>query len=206
MPCLGFDHRRFTHAVQFYLDESFLTRMTGNFAARALSNDSTAIFIATPKHHEAFAQHLQQNGLDIAALTAQGRYLALDAYALLRQCTASEKIDSHDIRQLLRQKIQATIGADKSSSTFIFGELVALLCAEGKFETALAVEQVWETLIIELPIHLLCAYPIKQFAPTGTETYFPRVCSAHQTVISPDAYPNAQAEKRILAALSSYQT
>lgn len=73
----GSDHRVFDHAVQFYLDDSFLVRMTGELIASALRTSDAAVVIATASHHQAIVRHLQGKGLDIAAHSVKALTLKL---------------------------------------------------------------------------------------------------------------------------------
>jgi hypothetical protein len=47
-----------------------------------LGSDGTAIVIATPEHHEAFADAIGAEGVDVDAAARDGRYMAVDAVEL----------------------------------------------------------------------------------------------------------------------------
>ena len=46
----------------------------------------------------------------------------------------------------------------------VFGEMVAVLWAEGRTRAAIRLEQLWNNLIAEQSFSLMCAYPKSQFS------------------------------------------
>jgi hypothetical protein len=197
-------HRQFPHSVQFYLDEAFLLRMISELVLNALKAGDRSLIIATAQHHEGLLKRLIERGVDIRAQRDNGYYTPVDADKILTQCTKHGELDLVCLNRLLEDTIRnATKSAkEQQPHLFIFGELVALLCAQDKFETALALEQAWEKLSQHFSFSLLCGYPIKQFESTGQEKLFLRICGSHSTVIPPDAYTSFGSEKRLLQALA----
>lgn len=205
MPGFGSDYRTFTHAVQFYLDEHFLVHMTGELVTSAFRCGSAAVLIATAGHHKAFERYLIEKGFDVASQIRQGIYVAIDADETLRQCVIGGKVDLPYLTKCLSEILSSAkaAAANQSSEVFVFGELVALLCAQRQYETALVVEKMWDALIQKIPCSLLCAYPIHQFTDKEIQPFFPRICSAHATVIPPDAYPNTESERNIMELVAA---
>ncbi len=65
-----------------------------------------------------------------------------------------------------------------------FGEMVALLWAEGKRDAAVRLEQLWNELARRHSFHLLCAYPRDGFTPGEQDAFFQQICAEHSHVVS----------------------
>src|SRR6202023_3414571 len=102
---------------------------------------------------------------DTAKAAAQGRYITLDASDTLPRIMENGAVDESRfnaiIGGLLSQAKRVTDGEDCRIA--VFGELVALLWAEGKPQEAIRVEQLWNDLAKTYSFALLCAYPITGF-------------------------------------------
>ncbi len=65
----------------------------------------------------------------------------------------------------------------------VFGEMVALLWAEGNYQAAIRLEQLWNDLRNHLPFSLQCSYPMRGFDKHEHTELFMRVCAEHTAVI-----------------------
>jgi PAS domain S-box-containing protein len=69
-----------------------------------------------------------------------------------------------------------------------FGEMVAVLWNDGKEAAAIRLEELWEDAIHELPVQLLCAYPIQSMNGQSKSRLFRSVCARHSHVIPSESY------------------
>ena len=67
-----------------------------------------------------------------------------------------------------------------------FGEMVAVLWAEGRQEAALHLEKLWNRLSERYSFSLYCAYPTRAFDKAVTHTRFKDICTEHTDVLLPD--------------------
>jgi len=197
----GSDHRAFAHAVQFYLNEDFLIGLLGRLMRSAYRAGDAVVIIATEKHHDALARHLMHEGR--VGETQKHAYVVADAAEMLRLCSGGGDLDLPTLSERCADLISMAAGprGETQRHVFVYGEIVTLLCQEGKFDSALALEQAWDSLGRRWMISLLCGYPIRQFDQAGFEKFFLRVCAAHSTVSPPDAYPSFECERRIAHAV-----
>jgi hypothetical protein len=65
----------------------------------------------------------------------------------------------------------------------VFGEMVAVLWAEQKYEAAVTLEQFWNDLAKTHSFYLRCAYPTSSFRDVQSDWYT-AVCEQHSSVIS----------------------
>ena len=170
------------HEVQFYSDDaSFLVVLT-RFVESALEAGSKVIVVATESHRYGLLQGLQARGVDTAA-AEQEHLILLDAAELLS--TFME--DAGPCRERFLSTIAPLIRCTdaKHKRVVWFGEMVALLCAEGRMKAAIELEQLWNELLAQTPgLHLRHAYPT-----TGELEGKPytAICAEHSAVLAADA-------------------
>lgn len=178
------------HEVQFYEHETFLVDRVGAFLSDALQAGDCVVVIATPAHRAAFTERLRRGGI-----LEQGheRFIALDARETLAQFMVNDWPDQERFDALLGAVIvAATRGGVLRLRAF--GEMVALLCADGKPQAALRLEQLWNQLAGSHDFSLLCAYPIEAFGADTASQVFDAICSAHSHVSPCEAYRSLPAD------------
>jgi PAS domain S-box-containing protein len=174
------------HLVQFYEGDAFLTETVARFACEGLEGHDAVIVLATPEHRSAIDERLAARGIDIAAARAQGRYVDLDAGRML----AELMVDDWPDEQSFERVIGAAIGQVSAPGRKVraFGELVAILAAEGRHEAAVRLEALWNGLAARRTFSLLCAYPIGAFGTDFEGTAFHRVCEEHAHVVPAESF------------------
>ena len=70
----------------------------------------------------------------------------------------------------------------------IFGEMVALLWAEGNYDGAIQLEELWNDLQKTHPFLLFCAYPMNGLVGEAHVEPLTRVCAGHSRVIPAETY------------------
>jgi signal transduction histidine kinase len=182
-------HNHTGHSVQFYADDSFLLDGLSRFIGTALGAGDAAIVLATKAHREALDSRLQACGLATAKAIRQGRYIILDAAETLDKFMVEGFPDSTRFKDVMTGlMIGARAAVDKDSRVVTFGEMVALLWEDGKYDAAVRLEQLWNELSKEHSFFLHCAYPIKGFAQESHGAPFLKICSEHSEVIPSDSY------------------
>jgi CheY-like chemotaxis protein len=171
-----------SHEVQFYSDDaSFLVGLT-RFVKGALEAGSTVIVVATESHRNGLLQGLQARGVDTAAADEQERFILLDAVEVLS--TFMENAGPSRERFLSALAPPIRCAESKHKRVVLFGEMVALLCAEGRINAAIELERLWNELAQTRSFHLRCAYPMTE--ELEGEPYA-AICAEHAAVLSADA-------------------
>jgi signal transduction histidine kinase len=192
------------HSVQFYADDSFLLDGLSRFIGTALGAGDAAIVIATSAHREALERRLQARGLSTAKSIRQGRYIVLDAAEMLQKFMVEGFPDAARFGELLSTfVVRARAAVEPGARVVAFGEMVALLWEDGKYDAAIRLEQLWNELGKEHSFFLHCVYPIKSFAHDHHREPFLKICAEHSDVIPSDSFTalNSQAEQRRNIAL-----
>jgi PAS domain S-box-containing protein len=172
------------HVVQFYQDDRLLIEELASLIGTSLVSGDAAIVVATKGHREALARKLMARGMNIFKATAEGRYLAIDAEETLAQFTVDHMPDPERFFELVGGRIAKVKSACKKDQprTVIFGEMVALLWAEGKYEAAIRLEELWNSLAEKHSFSIRCAYPMDGFHKQEHSEQFARICAVHSAV------------------------
>jgi PAS domain S-box-containing protein len=176
------------HVVYFYQESDALLESLTDFIGSALGAGNAAIVIATKVHLDGLQQRLKACGLDTQRASSQGRYLALDASALLSQILVNGIPDEERFAGTVGRAIAHMTATLKSPRPEIvaFGEIVALLWTEGKVEAAIRLEQLWNELAKKYSFSLRCAYPMATCQGEKNIQPLVRVCAEHSAALFQD--------------------
>jgi PAS domain S-box-containing protein len=190
VPASGVGQGHRPHNVQFYTDDRALIDVLRRFVGGALAAGDAAIVIATQAHHEALARGLREEGLETDKAIQQGRYILADAGEALSRLTQNGRVDEAHFFQFMNDLLtRARSAAEcRDGRVAVFGEMVALLWAQGKAQEALRLEQFWNDLSREHYFSLLCAYPVAWFDNDPQIEPFLQMCSQHSGVVTSESY------------------
>jgi signal transduction histidine kinase len=194
-----------SHTVQFYSDDRFLIEPLARFIGTALEAGDAAVIIATEHHRSQLSELLHKHhGEALSAAIQSGRFVSLDAARTL----AKFMRDAHPDPSLFSAVIAGILDVAQASASgrrvAAFGEMVALLWAEGHHEAAIELEQLWNDLARRHAFSLHCAYPLSSFQDEGQSQLFLSICSQHSSVIPDESYtslPDDQARLRNIVQL-----
>jgi signal transduction histidine kinase len=192
------------HFVQFYETDTFLLDSLAGFIATGLERGDAGIVVATQAHREALDERLEALGIDLTAARDSGQYLPLDAQETLSKLM----VDGSPDRALFTEIIGDIIERASKGRTHvrIFGEMVALLWAEGKQSEALQLEELWNELHKKRSFSLLCGYPMSGFCEEIFAEPLHHVCTAHSRVIPAESYTGINdADERLRAIIQLQQ-
>jgi PAS domain S-box-containing protein len=195
------------HVVHFYENDAFLVEEVSRFLGTALGAGDAAIVIATKAHREAFAQKLKSRGLDTGVAVAQGRYIALDAAETLAKFMIDGRPDAERFTSLIGAVVARANKAAGGDPPRVaaFGEMVALLWAEGKHDAAVQLEKLWNNLAEAHSFSLRCAYPLEGFRSTDHGGHFLKVCAEHSSVLPAESYMDLVTEEERRRAVAHLQ-
>ena len=136
------------------------------FVGTALGAGDAAVVIATKAHRDGLFLQLEERGFDLASAVNQGRLIAVDAAETLSRFMRDGWPDAACFRSVIGSffdQIRAVTGTERPRVA-AFGEMVALLWAEGKPEAAIRLEELWNDLARTHSFSLHCAYPITRLS------------------------------------------
>ena len=127
-----------SHAVHFYEDDAFLIENVAHFVRTGLEQGETVIVVATEEHRSDLKTRLLSDGMIGLASPADARYLTLDAAATLPLFLLN---DWPDERLFLKVMGQIIASSANQGPVRIYGEMVAVLWAQGKHKAAIRLEE-----------------------------------------------------------------
>jgi PAS domain S-box-containing protein len=195
------------HTVQFYGSDTSLLDGLGRFIGSALGAGDAGVVIATKAHLRGLEERLKARGFDVALARRQGRYVRLDPAETLSRFMVNGWPDATRFLEVMGRVIaeaQASI-QNENPRVVAFGEMVALLWADGKPEAALRLEQLWNDLARTRAFHLRCAYPMGDFHQEGHGDPFLKICAEHSRVFPDETYTSLMSEEERLRSISILQ-
>ena len=158
------------HVVQFYERSPYLADRVSAFIAPGLKAGEAGIVIATPEHRGMIQVQLGAQGIDVAEMRKQGSYVDLDAAETMSLFMVEGKPD----RALFGEVIGGMITLARPKTQFpivrAYGEMVALLWAQGRQQAAIDLEELWNELLGHHPFSLMCGYPIEGLGEPDSPT------------------------------------
>ncbi|MGH7868597.1 MAG: PAS domain S-box protein, partial [Candidatus Dormibacteraceae bacterium] len=173
----------------------------------ALYSGEAAIIIATNAHRDGVEQRLTGRGLDLRAIRERGRYIPVDAVEMLSAFMLDGQPDATRFAQVigdLVERARANAEGDHPQVA-LFGEMVALLWAQGQGQAAIQVEKFWNDLAQKHSFNLRCGYPLGSFDRKAHAEPFLAICREHSGVIPGESYVTSAAEDERLRGIAYLQ-
>jgi signal transduction histidine kinase/ActR/RegA family two-component response regulator len=174
------------HFVQFYESDEFLLDSLSGFIGAGLRDGDACVVVATKEHREGLDERLRGYGLDVEAARSGGQYVTLDADETLSKFMLTGTPEPERFAEIVGGIIARA--AEGARRVRIFGEMVALLWAEGNCEAAIRLEGLWNELHQTRTFQLFCAYPLHGFEGDVLAGGLGDVCTAHSRVIPAESY------------------
>jgi hypothetical protein len=168
------------HVVQVYEHEDiFLDTLTG-FVGGGINAGDAVIVIATEVHLRALRTRLRSYGLHVDSLIAEKLYIPLDAREVLSRFMVNNWPDEKLFIQTVSGLFEKA--GKKGRRIRAFGEMVALLWAEGHSGATVQLEHLWNRFHEKKQFSLFCAYPKAGFTE-DPHTSLKDICACHSREI-----------------------
>jgi signal transduction histidine kinase/ActR/RegA family two-component response regulator len=178
--------RESEHFAQFYETDGCLLDSLSGYIGAGLSAGEAAIVVATPAHRAGLEERLREYGLDVDSARASGQYVALDAAETLSTFMHDRSPEPGRFAEVIGRIIAGA--AAGGTRVRAFGEMVALLWAEGNQAAAIRLEGLWNDLQNTHAFSLFCAYPMSGVDGEKFAEPLSDVCTAHSRVIPAESY------------------
>ena len=146
------------HVMHMYENDGVFLDTLEGFVSGGFRGGETVVVIATTPHLFALEYRLKARGHDTDALRESRQYIAMDAAEALSRFM----VDGYPDDALFATTITAVIEQAQRGGQRVraFGEMVALLWADGHRAGTVRLERLWNTLCHEKGLSLFCAYPL----------------------------------------------
>ena len=198
------DRPRGAHVVRYYEDDAALVSEVGQLVMAGLATGEPAVIIATPTHRDGLERRLKAQKIDVADAHRTGRYVPLDAAETLARITSDGWPDPVRFGEIIGGTVARAAAIARSARVRAFGEMVALLWADGRRDAAIRLEELWNDLAKSHSFSLVCAYPIAAFGTHTDSGPFTTVSALHTEVFPTETYtaiPESDGRLRVGAAL-----
>ena len=182
------DHHGSGHVVQFYSDDRFLVEPLGRLFGAALTAGESAVVVATEAHRRQLLECLENRRIDLSRAIREGRFVFLDASETLAKFMLHGHPDPARFAEVIGGVLETAKAVARLQRITVFGEMVALLWADGNHQAALELEQLWNELARKYAFSLHCAYPLAAFRTADDSQLFMKICSEHSSVIPGESY------------------
>jgi DNA-binding NarL/FixJ family response regulator len=172
------------HEVFFYPDDaSFLGSFSG-FIKAALESGSAVVVVATESHLVSLRQTLQAQGVDVATVVDEGRYIPLSVAETLSTFMVDGLPDRVRFLRVAGDLIEIASKAvnGKHRGVSACGECAPTLLGERSVEAAIQVEQLWDEVARTYGVDILCGYSSGSFPGDKDSHVFQKIRAEHSGV------------------------
>ena len=174
------------HLVQLYNDDAFLTRSVSLFIGLGLAGGEGAVIIATPEHRELFKKSLTGAGIEVGALIEREQCVFVDAETCLAHFMADGMPDRDKFVNLV-MPLLARVRVAGYGKIRLYGEMVNLLW-DHNLPGTVALEELWNQVLADTRLSLLCAYRIDNFDRRVHRGVLHQISRCHSHFIPVDDY------------------
>ncbi|HYY97178.1 MAG TPA: ATP-binding protein [Pyrinomonadaceae bacterium] len=191
------------HFVQFYEADEFLLDSLSGYAREGIEAGEACVVVARPGRLEGLDARLRACGLDPDEARASGRLFTLDAAETLSRFMRGDAPDPCLFEEVVGGVLSRA--SREGRRVRAFGEMVALLWADGKPDAAIRLEGLWNGLAKARAFRLFCAYPLNGFEGETHAGPLGRVCAEHTHVIPAESYTSLPGADERLRAITELQ-
>jgi hypothetical protein len=171
------------HAVQVYGDVAELAESVAAFLAAGIEAGEPALVAAGVEHQIVFTNQLADLGWSADQLVRDGLLVTADAQELTNVIVDDGRPQRDTFRRVVGGLLDRAQAAANGQRLRAFGELVDVLVARGLADAALELEGLWNELLAERDVTLLCGYRVDVFDHEQQAALLPGVCRTHSHVL-----------------------
>lgn len=169
------------HILQIYDTDAIFLDMLARFVTDGIKANEACIVIATKEHLRELDKRLETHNLDVNALIGNNSYIPLIAEEVLLMFMIDRWPDEYLFNHTITGILQRARGTGNRSIR-AFGEMVAILWAQGNYAATVNLEQLWNKFCEKEIFRLFCAYPKSGFT-NNMEYSIKHICNAHSKMI-----------------------
>ena len=169
------------HVIQIYESDGIFLDALAGFVGGGINSDECCIVIATDNHLRALESRLTSYGIQIHDLVSENRYIPLNAHEILSKFMVNGWPDEELFNKTVAELIHK--GSCNNRRIRAFGEMVAILWAEGHNGATVQLEHLWNKFCEKESFSLFCAYPKSGFTDDINDSIL-HICGTHSKMIS----------------------
>ena len=178
-----------SHGVQVYREPAELADSVASYFAAGFERDEPAVLIATPDHVKLFAEQLGSRGWGLTRVQAAGLLVVADAEETLAAIDDGPGRVPERFENVVGTLLDRAQRGEHQRRVRVFGEMVDMLCRDGRAGAADELEQRWNALAATRRFSLLCGYHLDVFDLRAQLEPLPHICREHSHVLPARNYP-----------------
>jgi hypothetical protein len=169
------------HVVQIYENDEVFLDLLFDYVREGLNAGDSVVVIATALHLKLLNDRLRNDKVIDRGLKGGNRYIPLDADETL----AKFMVNGWPDENLFNKVVSDVILKAKANGQQVraFGEMVALLWAQGHVGATVRLEHLWNKFCENEAFCLFCAYPQSGFMQDAAESVM-HICGAHSKMVA----------------------
>jgi signal transduction histidine kinase len=178
------------HLVQFYKKSEYLSEFVSEYIHLGLNNGEGIIIVVTRDRWKLLKSALQQKDHAIEQHLAEQRLLFIDAHRALQRIMNHGRPSKAAFMEIVEEGLQRM---QRFPHIKVYGELVNLLCADGKVAEAIELEKHWNEILHSTPrLRLMCGHKVE---PVGESLH--AMTEAHPPMKAADTIPQQEDEEAL---------
>lgn len=169
------------HVVQIYENDEIFIDVLAGYVGGGINAGDAIIIIATEAHINALETRLRSFAIDVNSLVSNEQYFPLDAQETLDKFMVNDWPDEELFMKLITNLLRKAKKTNRNIRAF--GEMVALLWAQGHNGATVQLEHLWNRLSEIESFCLFCAYPRSGFTD-DINVSIKGICGAHSKIIT----------------------
>lgn len=168
------------HVIQIYENDGVFLDALSGFIGGGINAGECVVVIATSTHLKALNSRLTSYGIRVDTLIEDDRYIPLDADETLSKFM----VDGWPDEELFMNTVSSIIerGSCQDRHIRAFGEMVAILWAQGLNGATVQLEHLWNKFCQQNKFCLFCAYPKSGFTQDMNDSIM-NICDCHTRMI-----------------------
>jgi hypothetical protein len=156
------------HCVQIYENDQVFLKALEGFVCAGLRQAEACVLILTEPHRQLLSDRLIGAGVDLQAAIASDQFIALDAHAALATFMQDGWPDEEKFHTFVSTLLRRV--RPRYEKVRAFGEMVALMWANGDCGATIRLEHLWSRLCKSEEFSLFCAYPRAGFTQNAEKS------------------------------------
>jgi hypothetical protein len=169
------------HVVQIYETETVFIDLLENYVTGGLKAGNAVVLILTEKHRHELCQRLYARNISVSDLAATKDLIMVDVEEALEKFMVADWPDEQLFKKMVNELIVSA--KEKGKTVRAFGEMVAVLWAQGNKAATMQVERLWNRFCEKENFTLFCAYPESGFTEHADQAIM-HICGKHTKMVS----------------------
>jgi hypothetical protein len=171
------------HHLYLYRDEAELARRVAADLGQALATGAAVVMFATQAHARDIERELASRGAAASGAGGGDRLVIIDAETALADITVDGTVNRAAFHRVVGGALDTV--ARRGQPVHAYGEIVDLLWQAGDVAGAVELERLWNELIGEWDLSLLCAYRSAAVAEAENEAAIAELRRLHSSLSGP---------------------